>query len=173
MINFSRLLGISTQTTSHGTLESTLAKEFASMEDGRVKYLTGLSGLLGKVAFSDMNIAAEEILSIQNILQTTGKLDQQEAIAVSHLLSEVTNELAGIEDYRYARLINETLLEQSSRREFLNVLFEVAASDGSITAQEDHTIGEIATALKLTRKDYVSVRMLFKEHLSLFQGGQS
>ena len=84
------------------------------------------------------------------------------------VLKALTEELAGIEDYHYTRMINAVSSKQE-KLEILSCLFGVAVADHSVNAEEDQRIGIIAENLQLYRKDFIEVRSQFREFLDVLK----
>ena len=151
------------------SLEKALTNALPEIDERSLRRITGLAGLLGKVAYADRDISTDEIKKIEEILRDSTHIPEQELELVTGVVARCTKELCGIEDHHYSRLLLESHEDKDSRLEILEVLFRVASSDGDICSEEDYVIGNIATALRLTRRDFINSRLNFKDYLSVLK----
>ncbi|MDC0357952.1 TerB family tellurite resistance protein [Oligoflexia bacterium] len=152
-----------------GTLFAKLSALLRDMPDDEVRYVTGLSGLLGKVAHSDLEFSEDELEKIQQIMQQSLGLATRKIAVVLDILRDLTVDLAGIEDHHYTRLVN-ACVNKDEKKAILESLFCVAAADRSITGEEEKTIRSIATGLALSNNDFIAAKTKYQEHLSVLQG---
>jgi uncharacterized tellurite resistance protein B-like protein len=136
--------------------------------DEKVRYIAAVCGLLGKVAYADLDISAYELLKIKKILKKTTTLSEHQIEAVSKIVSTETKTLAGLEDHLYTREIND-LATKDQKGEILLTLFMVAAADENVSSEESATIKSISSGLRLSKSEYTDVRSLFKKYLSEFK----
>lgn len=170
MKRFLEIIGFSrTEQADLGELERALSTLPGVQSEEEMKYTSGLAGLLSKVAYSDGDISTEEQHKIKALLVERLKLSYETAEKITEIATAFTKELNGIQDYRYSRLLFDCLPEKSDRLKVLECLFLVASVDGEITFEEDRVIGTLATALKLTRQDFINARLPFAEHLSVIK----
>ena len=166
MFDFTKIFGIEDPDSAkeYGKLFSELNVVLEGYSDEDVVFITGLSGLLGKVAFSDGEISKEEIDEIFKVLSKNCSLNEKLYQAVLSILQSHVPELLGIEDYRYLRIINDNCSRQQ-KLELLENLYLVAAANESISSDEDNSVAIISKGLKLTNDEFIEVRLKFKDKL--------
>lgn len=133
-----------------------------------IKLVTGYAGLLGKVAYADMEISEEEIRRMESILKKTLVLTRVRVKPIVDLLSKHRVELFSIEDFIYIRLVN-SICAKEQKIELLEAMFSVAAADASISAEEEAVIRVVAKGLLLSHADFVSVKKRFAAHLDVLK----
>jgi len=123
-------------------------------------HLALLGGLMGIVAHADQEINEQELYEIRRRLSERGNFDED---ALDLLLTIVHEEsVRGLDRYR---MVNEytgnATLEE--RTEILDLLFAVAAADGSPTHAELEELRAISSALHLSHKQYINAKIRAKE----------
>jgi len=147
----------------------TKAKEILEdASDQEITYVSAFSGLLGRVAFSDLEISDEEISKIKKILKKTTALSEDKIDAISEIVQTEIKALAGLENHLYTAQINE-IASKKQKEEIMVSLFLVAAADKNISFEENEEIRVISKALGFTHRDFVDIRSMFKEYLSSLQ----
>jgi uncharacterized tellurite resistance protein B-like protein len=172
MINFWTLLGLQdcsvAQREKLGNLFAELEQLLHTYSDEEVKLITGFSGLLGKVAYSDRIIKDEELKEIEKILLESTSLSSSLYEAVLDVVRRNTKELKGLQDYRYLRILNE-VCSKEQKMDILQALFAVAAADDEIDFHEDHDLAIIAKGLNLSQQEFTEVRVKFSDKLSVMK----
>ncbi|MCP4602163.1 MAG: TerB family tellurite resistance protein [Proteobacteria bacterium] len=171
-MDIKKLLGINKTTQKE---DEDLGKLFAGIQgllkgytDADTKLITGFAGLLGKVAYADMAISDVEKDRIRSVLSNKLKLKQSHVNAIVELLGEHSVRLFSIEDFIYIRLLN-SVCDKAEKMDLIRALFNVAAADESVSAEEDASIWTAAKGLRLSHRDFISVRAEFKEHLDILK----
>ncbi len=139
-----------------------------TVDEDRIRWITGISGLLGQVANADLDISEREIEQMKRILKENMHLAERDATAIIQLLQRHRVQLLTIESYIYLRLINSAA-DKAQKLDLLRSLFSVAAADDSISADEDQTIRQIAKTLLLSHSDFISIRSEFKQYLEVLK----
>jgi uncharacterized tellurite resistance protein B-like protein len=151
-----------------GMLFDAVRERLPHLDDAELKKITGFAGLLGKVAYADMEISSEELDKIRRVLTNVLKLETRHVASLIVLLSEHRAQLFSVEDHFYGRMINE-VCSREQKRLLLEALFSLAAADESISNQEDAAIWTITKSLRLSHGDFIAVRKRFREHLDLLK----
>jgi uncharacterized tellurite resistance protein B-like protein len=133
-----------------------------------VKLITGFAGLLGKVAYADMEISEVEIERMRSVLGGLKHLSSQQVNLIIELLGRHSVNLFSIEDYIYIRLIND-VLDKPGKLGLLKALFKVAAADESVSAEEDAALWTVAKGLMLSHREFISVRAEFAGQLDVLK----
>lgn len=149
---------------SLGTLESKLKHEFPEFEELKLAEIACISGLLARVAFVDLNIEQSERINIKKSLMKWLSVSEDLANKLTEITCSETETLAGTENHCYTQFLKENLPE-SKRYQILEMLFSVAASDGTADNSESEEIRIITKGLGLEHKHFVSARVSVKEFL--------
>jgi uncharacterized tellurite resistance protein B-like protein len=147
-----------------GALFSTIEKLAGGRSVAEIKRITGWAGLLGRVAYADLELAPEEISGIRKVLEQVHDLDEESARQVVELLEKERAQLLSIEDYIYSRLLNEVASRQE-KVELLGALFRVAAADGTVAEREEAAIRLVAHSLLLDHADFIAARLLVRDQV--------
>jgi len=151
-----------------GTLFAVIEDMMADHSVDKIKLITGWAGLLGRVAYADMDFDEREIMKIRQILNDTHNLDEHSAGLVADLFIKKRTDLLSIEDHLYARMIND-VATKNQKIELLEALYQIAAADDTIRESEDSTIRTISRDLHLSHTDFITVRRHLKNKLAVFQ----
>ena len=132
--------------------------------EDNAKLITGYAGLLGRVAYADTVITTEEITQVKNILQKESGLNVEDIASIIKLITERKVEILTIEEFFYARMINEVCTPEQ-KLQLLKNMFEIAAADGNICTQEENLISQTAESLKISRKELTGLKRRFSSYL--------
>ncbi|MCP4200112.1 MAG: TerB family tellurite resistance protein [Proteobacteria bacterium] len=148
-----------------GGMEAIL-QDFAEND---IKYVTGFAGLLGKVAYADMEMSDDEVAKMQSILSSTLRLRDSQVGLIVKMLQNHSVQLCSLEDYRYVRMINK-VCDKEQKMELIEAMFAVASADESVSSEEDSAIYVVSKGIGLSHKDFVTVRAQFKNYLEVLKG---
>ena len=148
----------------NSTLEQKLNSQFPEMDHEQLAITASIAGLLGRVAYVDMNIHESEVTFMKKALKEECELNDQQVETIAKITVEDINELAGIENHFYTAVLKEALSE-SERFNILKCLFAMAASDDNASNEESEEIRTIAHGLALGHKHFVSAKSTVKEKL--------
>jgi uncharacterized tellurite resistance protein B-like protein len=172
-MNLWKIFGIDKKERSE---DPELGKLFGGMEailqgfaESDIKYVTGFAGLLGKVAYADMEISEDEVAKMQSVLSNTLRLRDAQVGLIIEMLQKHSVQLCSIEDYRYVRMINEEC-DKEQKMELIEAMFAVASADESVSSEEDSAIYVVSKGIGLSHKEFVSVRAQFKKYLEVLKG---
>lgn len=171
-MDFRKLFGMASRreddTADLGKLFSGISSILSTENEEEIKRITSFAGLLGKVAYADMDISPVEQQRIHKLLKSQLNLKDQDIEKIVALLSQHRAQLYSIEDFIYLRMVN-SMLEKSEKLSLLRTLFTVAAADESVSGQEDAVLWSIAKGLRLSHREFVGVRAEFKDHLDVLK----
>ncbi len=171
-MDLKKLFGINrvknTDTHDLGELFVGIQKILTEHSDDDVRLIAGFAGLLGKVAYADMEISSVELDRVRDVLDKRLKLSSRQIDPIVELLGKHQARLFSIEDYIYIRLLNE-VLDHTQKKDALHALFTVAAADESVSAEEDAVLWTVAKGLRLSHRDFILIRAEFKEHLDVLK----
>jgi uncharacterized tellurite resistance protein B-like protein len=167
-----RLLGINKHDERDRTRLGTLFAEIAPLVEGHtedeIRLITGCAGLLGTVAYADMDMSAAERDKIGSILTEYLHLSPRQVAAIQKLITNHRIQLFALEDHVYPRLIN-AVTDRAQRMDLLRLLFALAAADRAISSDEEATLRTVAEGLQLRHRDYVTVRADFSHFRDVFK----
>jgi uncharacterized tellurite resistance protein B-like protein len=133
-----------------------------------IKYVTGFAGLLGKVAYADMEISDDEIAKMRSVLGTTLRLQASQVESIINMLQKHSVQLFSIEDYRYVRMMNQ-VCDKEQKTELIEAMFAVASADDAVSSEEDSAIYVVSKGIGLSHKEFVTVRARFKHTLEVLK----
>lgn len=135
-----------------------------------IKLITGYAGLLGLVAYADLEITDDEVSRMRQVLASVLGLATHQVEAIVEILIRHRVQLLSLEDHVYARLIND-VADRPHKLKLLRALYEVGAADGSVREREDQEIRVISRALLLSHADFIGARREFRDYLAVLKQG--
>ena len=171
MVDFKKLFGITKKDRGAedlGKLFDGIKTIFDKRNEQEIRYITGFAGLLGKIAYADMDTSEVELTRIRKILGERMRLSGRRIDPILKLLDEEHAKLFSIEDYIYIRLLNDAC-DKAQKVDVVRALFEVAAADESVSAEEDAALWTVAKGLRLSHREFIGVRTEFKKHLDVLK----
>jgi uncharacterized tellurite resistance protein B-like protein len=150
---------------SAGDLLSAIRQHLPDADSETVRVVTAIAGLIGVVAYADRNYTAEEEAQLRSELARIHGMTGAGVEAICSLLRLHIVEIATVQVPRYARELRE-LGDVELRLQVLEVLVDVAASDGSITHPETNVLRQLTTSLGLTQHDYNVAQARHRDKLS-------
>jgi uncharacterized tellurite resistance protein B-like protein len=133
----------------------------------RARLLAAFAYLLGRVAFADHDVSADERAVMESRLAAEADVSPQQAEHLVRVAVASTGSRGAAEDYQVAREF-ELLATREEKLQLLRALFTVSAQHG-ITTVEDTEISRIASVLRLDRADVVALRHEFREAINARQ----
>jgi len=138
------------------------------LEPERAKYIAAFAYLLGRAARADLNISPEEARVMERIVMEHGGLPEEQAIIVIQIAKAQNILFGGTENYLVSREFKE-MSGYPERMALLDCLFAVAAADESISTIEDNEISQIADELRIEHRDFISIRLKYRDSLAVFK----
>jgi uncharacterized tellurite resistance protein B-like protein len=167
-----KLLGMSKQERGGdpelGLLFEHIERILADGSAAEIKLVTGFAGLLGKVAYADIEVTAEESDRIRDVLGAELGLGPGPVARIAELLEQERARLFTIEDYIYTRLVNE-VADREQKLALLRAMFAIAAADGSVRDREEQVIRIATKGLLLSHRDFIDARQQFRDHLAVLR----
>ncbi len=146
------------------TLHKTLREKFPEDKEEQLIESACTAGLLASVAYVDFNIHQNEQDFMEQSLIHWMEYSAEKARGIAKLAISDIKELAGVENYTYTEILSR-ILDENDRYGILEVLFELAASDGGVSEKESEEIRIICRGLKLEHKHFISARATVLEYL--------
>jgi uncharacterized tellurite resistance protein B-like protein len=129
----------------------------------RARFIACFAFLLGRVAYADLQASAEEVKRIEGLLRQKFHLDAAQAVLICTIAKNQNEMFGSTENYLVAREFKEmsTLAE---RRDLIDLLFQVAAADESISSAEEAEITQMASELEIHRDEMIEIRGRYRRH---------
>lgn len=133
--------------------------QIAAGEDARrLQIATG--ALLIELARADFDIADQELEAIADALQECFGLDTTET---DDLIRLAEKKVQGAHDYyQFTSLINDSFAPEEKIR-LVELMWDVAYTDGRIDKYEDHLIRKIAGLLHVSHTDFIAAKHRARE----------
>ena len=139
-----------------------------SMEPDRARHLAAYAYLLSRVAFADQNISAEETQAMEQLVMNRGGLPEEQAILVVQMAKTQSLLFSGTENFLVAREFGK-ITSREQKLALLHCLYTVCSADRRISTVEDNEISRIAKELQLSHRDFIAVRIKYRDQLAVFQ----
>jgi uncharacterized tellurite resistance protein B-like protein len=146
-------------------LRLVIRQHLPEADDETVRVVTAIAGLIGAVAYADREYTSGEEALLRSELGRIHGMTPAGVEAVCSILRLHIVEVATVQLPRYARELLE-LGDLELRLEVLQVLVDVAASDGQISHLETNVLRQLTTALGLTQHDYNTAQARHRDKLS-------
>jgi uncharacterized tellurite resistance protein B-like protein len=128
----------------------------SGLDEQALRMLSLAGGLMARVADVDRDVQQAELDCMARAMRNHWELSAAQSLLAAQIAaSEISK---GWDNYRLARefFINTT---EPQRVRFLDVLFAVADGDGRVSYDETEEIRDIATALKLTHRQFIDAKL--------------
>jgi len=160
-----RTLGLgSAESTQETETVAQIATVLSGVSPERARLLAAFAYLLGRVAFADHDVSADERAVMEARLATEADVSPEQAEHLVRLAVVATGSHGAAEDYQVAREF-EALATREEKLQLLRALFTVSAQQG-ITTVEDTEISRIAGVLRLDRADVTALRHEFRDAIN-------
>lgn len=160
-------LGADAARTQETETVSRIATVLTGVTPERARLLAAFAYLLGRVAFADHDVSADERAVMEARLATEADVSPEQAEHLVQLAVAATGSHGAAEDYQVAREF-EVLATREEKLQLLRALFTVSAQQGIATV-EDTEISRIASALRLDRTDVTALRHEFRDAINARQ----
>ena len=146
-----------------------IASELEALPEDRARYLAAFAYILGRVAYADSAVSAEEAQKMQEIVQVLGQVPEAQAVLVVEIAKSQVRLFGGTDNFLVSRRFRE-LSTRDQRLELLECVFAVSAADDSITVHEEGQARQISKELGLTHDEFIAARAAYQEHLEALKG---
>jgi uncharacterized tellurite resistance protein B-like protein len=157
-------------TADHGDTDTVrrIVAELDKLEPEQARYLAAFAYVMSRVAGADLHISAVETATMVEMVHRLGQLTEAQALLVVEIAKNQQRLFGGTEDFLVTREFREIATEEQ-RFHLLRCLFAVAASDASISAEEEAQLWQTASELGFTRAEFTAVRREFSDTRSILQ----
>jgi uncharacterized tellurite resistance protein B-like protein len=128
------------------------------LEPDRARYLAAFAYLLGRVAYADQSVSAEETRAMEALVSEHGGLSKDQAMVVVQLAKTSNLLFGGTANYVVAREFS-AIATYDEKLALMRCLFAVSATDESISTAEESEIHRIANELRIDHPDLVALRV--------------
>jgi uncharacterized tellurite resistance protein B-like protein len=149
-------------------LRSSVAQYLPDADEPTQRLVVGLCGLVASVAFIDRQYTAEERTHVRTVLSSVHGLSAAGADAICDLLEAHVVEIATTNTHQYSRDVRDHA-EVAVRRDVLDVLVDLAASDDTLSLGETDLLRRTASALGLSQDDYVHAQARHRDKIALLR----
>jgi tellurite resistance protein len=139
-----------------------------AMPAEQARFVASAAYTLARAANADLEISDEETAAIEAALRSKETLDEPTAVLVTEMAKLQAKTVGGTEDYVVTREFRN-LASDEQRLEVLRACYTIAAVNGTISAEENGVINEIARELDLDPAAVNAVRADFHDRLSAVQ----
>jgi uncharacterized tellurite resistance protein B-like protein len=146
-----------------------IATRLESLDPEKARFLAAFAFVLARVAHADLEIDESETHQMERSVRKIAHLSEGEATLAVEIAKSQTRLTGGTENYVVTREFRNASTKEQ-RGQLLRCLYEVAAADGTISAEESAEIMSIAEELGFTRPEANALRSEFRDKLSEFQG---
>jgi tellurite resistance protein len=134
----------------------------------QARFIASAAYTLARAANADQDISAEETAEIEKALQETESVDEPTAVLVTEMAKLQARTVGGTEDFVVTREFRN-LATEAQRLDILRACFAISAASGTISAEENVVVNEIARELDLDPAAVNTVRSAYHERLSAVQ----
>ena len=154
--------------TSTDRVAALIRAHAVGQSEESVRELTALTGLIACVAYADRTYTEAEQTHVREDLGRVHGLSAAGVDAICATLRDHVVELGTCNLQAHTRLLRESCdLEQ--RREVLDMLVDLAATDGELSLDETNLLRRVTTAVGLTQDDYLASQQRHRERLSVLR----
>jgi uncharacterized tellurite resistance protein B-like protein len=155
-----------TAPSSHSShIDQVVSQALPTADAETRRIVTAVAALLGSVAYADRQFAPAEQQALGRVLQGVQGIGPDEAKAILAALSQHLVLLSAVETPRHARHLKE-LADRDLRLHVLELMMQVATSDGELTHTEVTLLRQLTTALGLEQSDYNHLQQEHRHLLS-------
>ena len=149
-------------------LRAAVGEHLPEADQATQRLVVGLCGLIASVAFIDRQYTSEERAHVRTVLSNVHGLSAAGADAICELLEAHVVEIATANTHQYSRDVREHA-DVALRRDVLDVLVDLAASDDTLSLGETDLLRRTASALGLSQDDYVHAQARHRDKIALLR----
>jgi uncharacterized tellurite resistance protein B-like protein len=142
--------------------------ELDALPRERARFLAAFAYILTRAAAADLHISDAETEAIEHLVEDHGALPEAQAVLVAEMAHHQSLLYGATEDYLVTRQFRE-LATADERLALLRCCYVVGAADGTISAEESHTLQQIARELDVDRDAVNELRTEFAPRIAAIQ----
>jgi uncharacterized tellurite resistance protein B-like protein len=166
-------LGLGSQREQPASTERTeavraIVETLDRIDEDRARFIASFGYILSRVANADQSVTCGETQAMERILATEGGLSPEQA-AIVVKMAGMRNELfGGTDNFLVTREFRRIASEQQ-KYALLDCLFAVSAASEDISMVENNEIRQIAAEIGLEHRDFIQVRLSWKDRLRVLK----
>jgi uncharacterized tellurite resistance protein B-like protein len=145
-----------------------IVAKLEAMPPEQARLIAAAAYMLARAANADLDISDEETAAIERELQAHESIDEATAVLVTEMAKLQAKTVGGTEDYVVTREF-KAIADESQRLVILRACFAVMAANGTISAEENAIVNEIAEELDIDDAALNAIRADYHEQLSSVQ----
>lgn len=149
-----------------------IVEELGSLEPARAHFLAAFAFLLGRVAYADLEVSADERRTMERIVAEYGGLPRAQARLVVKIVQAEHDLRGGTQSFQVAREFRE-ISSREERRDLLDRLFAVSAADDEVSSVEERQIRQVAEELGFSHREYIEIRSAYNDRRSVVRLAKS
>lgn len=145
-----------------------ISAQLDAMPEDRARYLAGFAYILSRAALADLDVTEAETAQMERTVVEVGAIPEAEAVLVVEMAKTQSRLYGATEDY----IITRDWSSRATTDQKLGLLracYLVGAANGSISAEENATLSQIADEFGLDADEVKAVRSEFYAKLSVVQ----
>ena len=149
-------------------VEALVRANMRDADDDTCRIVTAVTGLLACVAYVDREYSEEEQTHVREALGRVQGLSAAGVNAICDTLRDSIVEIASSNTHAYTRDLRE-LGTTEMRLEVLELLVDLAATDGNLEMTETNLLRRVTASLGLSADDYNAAQARHRERLSVLK----
>src|SRR4051794_27035115 len=145
-----------------------IVSKLEAMPPEQARFVAAAAYILARAANADLDISNGETEAIEQELQTHESLDEATSVLVAEMAKLQAKTVGGTEDFVVTREF-KAISTESQRLTILRACFAISAVNGSISAEENAVLKEIADELDIDDTTLNAIRADYHEQLSSVQ----
>jgi uncharacterized tellurite resistance protein B-like protein len=145
-----------------------IVSKLEAMPPEQARFVAAAAYILARAANADLDISNGETEAIEQELQTHESLDEATSVLVAEMAKLQAKTVGGTEDFVVTREF-KAISTESQRVTILRACFAISAVNGSISAEENAVLKEIADELDIDDTTLNAIRGDYHEQLSSVQ----
>ena len=141
------------------TIEPTLEPQFRQAEQTQAAYFIALFSMLGKLSKIDGVVSRDEIAVVQNFINNLPMAESEKQFA-RQVFNEAKNSRYTIEDFAI-QLYQAAKMQPTLLLSFLDLLFQIAAADGTYHPAEEAALKSVKTIFKISDQQFENIKAVY------------
>lgn len=167
-----KFLGFETEPKRGATADTEavrkVVQELDHLPEEHARYVAAFGYLLGRVAYADLKVSAQETAEMERIIRERTGLPESEAIVVVQMAKTRAQLFGGTENFLVAREFDR-IATKEQKLALVDCLFAIAAAESHISVFEDNEIKQISQEIHLDHPEFIAVRSRWRNQLAVFQ----
>ena len=145
---------------------STPKLEFGQAEQTQATYFVSLFSILGKLAKIDGVVTREEIAVVQNFIRGL-PIPESEKQFAKQVFNEAKNSRYSIDDFA-VQLYQTAKTQPTLLLSFLNLLFQIAAADGTFHPAEETALKRVQEIFRISDSQFEDMKAIYFKDINKY-----